>query len=79
MSLVIRPTGEPMTFTANGLALAPFYINPTERYHMYFKRAEPEIVFGAHGHRRREPPQQRGTDVLLTRGPQAADGVISDL
>ncbi|MGW4730922.1 glycoside hydrolase family 127 protein [Streptomyces shenzhenensis] len=49
LSQVIRPTGEPMTFTANGLTLVPFHINTTEGYHMYFRRAEPEIVFGAVG------------------------------
>ncbi|MEU1299539.1 glycoside hydrolase family 127 protein [Streptomyces shenzhenensis] len=49
LSQVIRPAGEPMTFTANGLTLVPFYINTTESYHMYFRRAEPEIVFGAVG------------------------------
>ncbi|MEU6605722.1 beta-L-arabinofuranosidase domain-containing protein [Streptomyces shenzhenensis] len=49
LSQVIRPTGEPMTFTANGLTLVPFYVNTTEGYHMYFRRAEPEIVFGAVG------------------------------
>ncbi|GHA28544.1 hypothetical protein GCM10010345_36590 [Streptomyces canarius] len=47
LSRVIRPTGEPMTFTADGLTLAPFHINTTASYHMYFKRAEPAIVFGA--------------------------------
>ncbi|CAM5258611.1 hypothetical protein SCANM63S_07604 [Streptomyces canarius] len=36
-----------MTFTADGLTLAPFHINTTASYHMYFKRAEPAIVFGA--------------------------------
>lgn len=46
LSQVIRPAGQPMTFTANGLILMPFYINDTDGYHMYFKRAEPEIVFG---------------------------------
>ncbi|MFJ8788607.1 beta-L-arabinofuranosidase domain-containing protein [Streptomyces sp. NPDC102462] len=49
LSRVIRPTGEPMTFTVGGLTLAPFYINTTDGYHMYVKRAEPEIVFGATG------------------------------
>ncbi len=47
LSSAIRPTGEPMTFTTNGLTLAPFYINTTDNYHVYFKRTEPEIVFGA--------------------------------
>ncbi|WP_244217037.1 glycoside hydrolase family 127 protein [Streptomyces carpinensis] len=46
LSRAIRPTGEPMTFTTNGLTLVPFYIDNTDGYHMYFKRAEPEIVFG---------------------------------
>ncbi|MEU4898670.1 beta-L-arabinofuranosidase domain-containing protein [Streptomyces sp. NPDC044780] len=46
LSRAIRPTGEPMTFTTNGLTLVPFYISDTDHYHMYFKRAEPEIVFG---------------------------------
>lgn len=49
LSRVFRPTGEPMTFTVGALTLAPFYINTTDGYHMYVKRAEPEIVFGATG------------------------------
>ena len=36
-----------MTFTTNGYDLAPFYINDTRHYHAYFKRVEPEIVFGS--------------------------------
>ncbi|GHJ36754.1 hypothetical protein Sm713_23630 [Streptomyces sp. TS71-3] len=49
LSRVFRPAGAPMTFTAGGLTLAPFYVDTTDPYHMYFKRAEPEIVFGATG------------------------------
>ncbi|SDH12905.1 beta-L-arabinofuranosidase domain-containing protein [Nonomuraea jiangxiensis] len=36
----------PMTFTAGGLPLVPLYINNTDRYHAYFHRVEPTIVFG---------------------------------
>jgi hypothetical protein len=35
-----------MTFTTNGLTLAPFYVGDTAAYHGYFTRNEPEIVFG---------------------------------
>jgi hypothetical protein len=41
----IMPT-TPMNFTTHGLSLVPFYINDTKRYHAYFHRVEPEIVFG---------------------------------
>ncbi|WP_214411901.1 beta-L-arabinofuranosidase domain-containing protein [Sphaerisporangium fuscum] len=37
----------PMTFTTHGLRLVPFYIGDTRRYHAYFQRKEPSIVFGA--------------------------------
>ena len=43
----ITPTGAPMTFTTNGFTLMPFYVNDTNRYHAYFRRSEPEIVFGS--------------------------------
>jgi DUF1680 family protein len=43
----ITPTSTPMTFITNGHTLAPFYIGDTEPYHAYFKRAEPQIVFGS--------------------------------
>ncbi|MBX6381896.1 MAG: glycoside hydrolase family 127 protein [Microbispora sp.] len=41
----MTPTS-PMTFTTHGLSLVPFYIGDTRRYHAYFRRQEPEIVFG---------------------------------
>jgi uncharacterized protein len=41
----ITPT-TPMNFTTNGLPLVPLYINDTKRYHAYFHRIEPKIVFG---------------------------------
>ena len=33
----------------SSIATAPFHVDTTDAYHMYFKRAEPEIVFGATG------------------------------
>jgi DUF1680 family protein len=41
----ITPT-TPMNFTTNGLPLVPLYVNDTKRYHAYFHRVEPDIVFG---------------------------------
>ncbi|GAA3598693.1 hypothetical protein GCM10022419_097860 [Nonomuraea rosea] len=35
-----------MTFTTHGLPLVPFYVGDTERYHAYFHRVEPTVVFG---------------------------------
>ena len=43
----IVPGSAPMTFSTNGFDLAPFYINNTRNYHAYFKRVEPEIIFGS--------------------------------
>ncbi|MFF3333855.1 glycoside hydrolase family 127 protein [Streptomyces sp. NPDC002888] len=43
---VIRPEGRPLHFTTHGLTLAPFHIADDTRYHAYFKRAEPVVVFG---------------------------------
>jgi DUF1680 family protein len=42
----------PLTFTANGLTLAPLFVadpqsGPTQPYHMYVRRHEPSIVFGS--------------------------------
>ncbi len=45
LARAVTSTG-PMTFTANGLPLVPLYINNTDRYHAYFRRVEPTIVFG---------------------------------
>ncbi len=41
----MTPTA-PMTFTTHGLSLVPFYVGDTKHYHAYFRRQEPEIVFG---------------------------------
>ncbi|MGW2050457.1 beta-L-arabinofuranosidase domain-containing protein [Streptomyces sp. NPDC001858] len=43
----IRPEGRPHHFTTHGLTLAPFHIADDTRYHAYFKRTEPVVVFGA--------------------------------
>ncbi|MFG1707856.1 beta-L-arabinofuranosidase domain-containing protein [Nonomuraea sp. M3C6] len=45
LAAAITPTA-PMAFTTNGLPVVPFYISDTERYHAYFHRVEPKIVFG---------------------------------
>jgi DUF1680 family protein len=42
----IQPGPAPMTFTTNGFSLVPFYIDDRNAYHVYFRRAEPEVVFG---------------------------------
>lgn len=42
----ITPEGRPLHFTTHGLTLAPFHIADDTRYHAYFKRSEPVIVFG---------------------------------
>jgi DUF1680 family protein len=47
LSRSITPTDAPNTFTTHGLTLAPFYVADTDPYHMYFTRAEPQIVFGS--------------------------------
>lgn len=43
----VRPEGRPQHFTTNGLTLAPFHIADDARYHAYFRRTEPVVVFGA--------------------------------
>ncbi|MEV0220969.1 beta-L-arabinofuranosidase domain-containing protein [Streptomyces sp. NPDC050704] len=43
----VEPQGRPMHFTTHGLTLAPFHVADDTRYHAYFKRAEPVVVFGA--------------------------------
>ncbi|MEV0612525.1 beta-L-arabinofuranosidase domain-containing protein [Nonomuraea sp. NPDC050404] len=45
LARAVTATG-PMSFTAGGLPLVPLYINNTDRYHAYFRRVEPTIVFG---------------------------------
>ncbi|MBV1942201.1 glycoside hydrolase family 127 protein [Streptomyces sp. BV286] len=43
---VIAPEGRPLHFTTHGLTLAPFHLADGARYHAYFRRSEPVVVFG---------------------------------
>ena len=43
----VGPEGRPMHFTTHGLTLAPFFVADDNRYHAYFRRSEPVVVFGA--------------------------------
>lgn len=47
LTRAVVSTSDPMTFTANGQTIRPFYIDDTTAYHVYFHRDEPEIVFGS--------------------------------
>jgi uncharacterized protein len=40
------PAGDPL-FTTQGLALRPWYVGDTQSQSAYFRRVEPEIVFGS--------------------------------
>lgn len=42
----VRPEGRPLHFTTHGLTLAPFFAGDDVRYHAYFRRSEPVVVFG---------------------------------
>ncbi|WP_328840444.1 glycoside hydrolase family 127 protein [Streptomyces europaeiscabiei] len=42
----VRPGGRPLHFTTHGLTLAPFFVGDDVRYHAYFRRSEPVVVFG---------------------------------
>ncbi|MCX5263033.1 glycoside hydrolase family 127 protein [Streptomyces sp. NBC_00199] len=44
---VIRPQGRPQHFTTHGMTLVPFHVADDARYHAYFRRVEPVVVFGA--------------------------------
>jgi hypothetical protein len=66
-----------MTFTTNGYTLAPFYNDDTNPYHVYFHRAEPEIVFGTVDSGVANPAQPDGLtflDVLWAKAPFASMG-----
>jgi uncharacterized protein len=47
------PAGDQL-FAAQGLALRPWYVGETQPQSAYFRRVEPEIVFGANRLRRPE-------------------------
>jgi DUF1680 family protein len=76
---VIRPEGRPLHFITHGLTLAPFHIADDTRYHAYFRRAEPVIVFG--GTDSGVPNRARGDgltflDVLWAQAPFASSGAF---
>ncbi|MFI8893461.1 glycoside hydrolase family 127 protein [Streptomyces paradoxus] len=73
----IRPEGRPLHFTTHGLTLAPFHKADDSRYHAYFKRSEPVVVFGTSDSG--VPNRARGDgltflDVLWARAPFATFG-----
>jgi DUF1680 family protein len=77
LSQAIKPTATPMTFTTNGLTLAPFYVDDTSQYHVYFHRVEPEVVFGSvdSGVANHTGPDGRTfLDVVWDQGPFADKG-----
>jgi uncharacterized protein len=60
LASVMRPTGQPLHFTAWDLTFAPFFVAdpapepaegqpppPTQAYHMYVRQREPRVVFGS--------------------------------
>jgi DUF1680 family protein len=77
LSHAITATSDPMTFSTNGFTLAPFYNDDTNPYHVYFHRAEPEIVFGTVDSGVANPAQADGLtflDVLWAKAPFASMG-----
>ncbi|MFI6698924.1 glycoside hydrolase family 127 protein [Streptomyces sp. NPDC050509] len=73
----IAPEGRPMHFTTHGLTLAPFHIADNTRYHAYFRRAEPVVVFGATDSGVANRARGDGLtflDVLWAQAPFAASG-----
>ncbi|MDX2546195.1 glycoside hydrolase family 127 protein [Streptomyces sp. WI04-05B] len=77
----VRPEGRPLYFTTHGLTLAPFHVADTARYHAYFRRSEPVVVFGT---ATSGVPNRARTDgltfldVLWARAPFAAQGAFLD-
>lgn len=68
-----------MHFTTHGLTLAPFHLADDTRYHAYFKRVEPLILFGRADSG--VPNRARGDgltflDVLWAEAPFASSGVF---
>ena len=52
LAAAMTPAGKPLHFTTNGQTLAPFYVadpgaGATSPYHIYVRRHEPSVVFGA--------------------------------
>ncbi|WP_228034040.1 beta-L-arabinofuranosidase domain-containing protein, partial [Streptomyces spongiae] len=79
LAAAIRPEGRPMHFTTHGLILAPFYVADDTRYHAYFRRSEPVVVFGTADSG--VPNRARGDgltflDVLWEQAPFATSGAF---
>ncbi|MER6011925.1 glycoside hydrolase family 127 protein [Streptomyces bluensis] len=77
LAAAIRPEGRPMHFTTHGLTLAPFFVADNTRYHAYFRRSEPVVVFGTADSG--VPNRARGDgltflDVLWQQAPFASSG-----
>ncbi|MGW1274832.1 beta-L-arabinofuranosidase domain-containing protein, partial [Streptomyces sp. NPDC002491] len=75
----VRPEGRPQYFTTHGLTLAPFHVADDARYHAYFRRVEPVVVFGASDSG--VPNRSRGDgltflDVLWQQAPFATAAVF---
>ena len=81
LAATVRPEGRPLHFTTHGLTLAPFHIADTARYHAYFKRSEPVVVFGTATSgvpNRTRPDGLTFLDVLWARAPFATQGAFVD-
>ncbi|WP_330292649.1 beta-L-arabinofuranosidase domain-containing protein [Streptomyces sp. NBC_00576] len=77
----VKPEGRPLHFTTHGLTLAPFHIADTARYHAYFKRSEPVVVFGTVTSGVPNRARTDGLtflDVLWARAPFASQGAFVD-
>ncbi len=73
----IRREGRPLHFTTHGLTLAPFHIADDARYHAYFERSEPVVVFGTTDSgvpNRAGPDGLTFLDVLWARAPFTTSG-----
>jgi len=81
LAATVRPEDRPLHFTTHGLTLAPFHIADTARYHAYFKRSEPVVVFGTVTSgvpNRTRPDGLTFLDVLWARAPFATQGAFVD-
>jgi DUF1680 family protein len=77
----ITPGSQPMTFTTNGVTLAPFYNDDSSPYHVYFHRSEPEIVFGSVDSGVANPQRSDGLtflDVAWAQAPFASQGAFQN-
>ncbi|WP_198655164.1 beta-L-arabinofuranosidase domain-containing protein [Streptomyces geranii] len=81
LAATVRPEGRPLHFTTHGLTLAPFHIADTARYHAYFKRSEPVVVFGTATSgvpNRTRPDGLTFLDVLWVRAPFTTQAAFLD-